>query len=261
VRFHGIDLSVALHYGLRTDNKTQFDEGQGMLKRIGLTYLVVKRVAISLFLVTLAACAGTNPQSGFPPVSSDGLHLMPNTKLAAVYVKPGADLSQYNKIALLDTYVAFAKQWQRNYNEEATFENQVTAADMQSIRKKVSEEFARELTKVLKADGRQFVTTGGEGVLILRPAIINLQITAPDLMTPGMEQTLVASAGSMTLYLELLDGKTGDLMARVIDPEAADDAGMAEIANAVTNTADFDRIVQRWAQLLNAHLAALTNPS
>jgi hypothetical protein len=114
------------------------------------------------------------------------------------------------------------------------------------------------LTKVLTADGRQFVTTGGSGVLILRPAIVNLQITAPDLMTPGMEQTFVASAGSMTLYLELLDGKTGDLIARVIDPEAADDAGMAEVANAVTNTADFDRIVQRWAQLLNAHLATLT---
>ena len=77
-------------------------------------------------------------------------------------------------------------------------------------------------------------------------------------MTPGMEQTFVASAGSMTLYLELLDGKTGDLIARVIDPEAADDAGMAGIANGVTNTADFDRIVQRWAQILNAHLAQIS---
>ena len=90
---------------------------------------------------------------------------------------------------------------------------------------------------------------------------LDLQITAPDLMTPGMEQTFVASAGSMTLYLELLDGKTGDLIARVIDPEAADDGGMAQVANAVTNLADFDRIVQRWAQLLNAHLASIAPKS
>jgi hypothetical protein len=218
---------------------------------------MLKRVVVPMLMALLAACA-TSQQSSFPPVSPEGLHLVPNTTLAAVYMKPGADLSQYDKIVLLDTYVAFAKNWQRDYNEEATFEDQVTDQDMQRIRQQVAKAFAREVTKVLTADGRQFVTAGGTGVLILRPAIINLQITQPDLMTPGMEQTFVASTGSMTLYLELLDGKTGDLIARVIDPEAADDAGMAEVANAVTNTADFDRIVQRWAQILNSHLARLT---
>lgn len=217
----------------------------------------MKRIIVPVLIALLSACAA-NQQASLPPVSADGLHLVPDTKLAAIYLKPGADLAQYDKIALLDTYVAFAKNWQRNYNEQATFEDQVSNADMQKIREEVSKEFAREVTKVLTADGRQFVEKGGAGVLILRPAIINLRITAPDLMTPGMEQTYVASTGSMTLYLELLDGKTGDLIARVIDSEAASEGGMAEVANSVTNTADFDRIVQRWAQLLNAHLAQLT---
>jgi hypothetical protein len=217
---------------------------------------MLNRIFPALLVALLAACA-TAGKPAFPPETADGLRLMPNTQLAAVYMKPGADLSQYDKIALLETYVAFAKNWQRNYNDDATFGDQVTDRDMQSIREKVASEFNREMTKVLTADGRQMVTSGGTGVLILRPAIINLQITAPDLMTPGMEQTFVTSAGSMTLYMELLDGKTGDLIARVIDPEGADDAGMAEVANSVTNTADFDRIVQRWAQILNAHLARL----
>lgn len=220
---------------------------------------MLKSIVVSLVFMLVAACAtGTADTAGYPPVSAEGLRLIPDTKLAAVYMKPGADLSQYDKIALLDTYVSFAKNWQRDTNEEATFENQVSDQDMQKIRENVSREFAREMIKVLTADGRQIVTTGGAGVLILRPAIINLQVTAPDLMTPGMEQTFVASAGSMTLYLELLDGKTGDLIARVIDPEAADNAGMAGIANGVTNMADFDRIVQRWAQILNAHLAQIS---
>jgi hypothetical protein len=223
--------------------------------------MMLNRVFVYLLIALVSACAtgttGTGA-SAFPPVSPDGLHLVPGTKLAAVYMKPGASLSGYDKIALLDTYVSFAKNWQRDYNEDATFENQVSDADMQKIRTNVAQEFSRELIRVLTADGRQIVTTGGAGVLILRPAIVNLQITAPDLMTPGMEQTFVASAGSMTLYLELLDGKTGDLIARVIDPEAADDAGMAGIANGVTNTADFDRIVQRWAQILNSHLAQVS---
>ncbi len=221
---------------------------------------MMQRSLMLVLVAVLSACAA-NQQSSSLPATSDGLQLQPDTRFGAVYLKPGADLSQYNKLALLDTYVAFAKNWQRNYNEEATFEDQVSDQDMQKIRQRVSSEFARELTKVLTADGRQFVEKGGSGVLILRPAIINLRITQPDLMTPGMEQTFVASTGSMTLFLELLDGKTGDLLAKIIDSEAASDDGIAEVANAVTNTADFDRVVQRWAQLLNAHLKQLSPQS
>ena len=77
-------------------------------------------------------------------------------------------------------------------------------------------------------------------------------------MTPGMSETFVASAGSMTLYMELFDGKTGDIIGKIIDPEAEDDAGMMQISSSVTNTADFDRIVKRWAQILNSHLAEVS---
>ena len=77
-------------------------------------------------------------------------------------------------------------------------------------------------------------------------------------MTAGMEQTYVASAGSMTLFMELLDGKTGALIAKVIDTEAADNGGMMQVADSVTNMADFDRVVRRWAGILNSHLAKIT---
>jgi hypothetical protein len=185
--------------------------------------------------------------------------LMPNSKMAAWYMKPGADLSEYDKIALLDTYVSFAKHWQQNYNQTASFQDQVSDRDMKKIRDNVAKEFASEMTKVLSTeDGRPMVSAGGTGVLILRPAIINLEISAPDLMTPGMSETFVASAGSMTLYMELFDGKTGDIIGKIIDPEAEDDAGMMQISSSVTNTADFDRIVKRWAQILNSHLAEVS---
>lgn len=215
---------------------------------------MLKVIFISVVFTVLTACAAT--KTSFPAKSSDGMDLMPNSKMAAWYMKPGADLSEYDKIALLDTYVSFAKRWQQNYNETASFQDQVSDKDMQKIRDKVAKEFAAEMTKVLSTeDGRPMVSAGGTGVLILRPAIINLEISAPDLMTPGMSETYVASAGSMTLYMELFDGKTGDIIGRIIDPEAEDDAGMMQISSSVTNTADFDRIVKRWAQILNGHLA------
>ena len=217
---------------------------------------MLNKLLISLCLFTVATIAVA--KTDFPAVSHDGLHLMPDTKLRAVYMKPGADLSQYDKVALLDTYVAFAKNWKREHNEDETFEERVSDKDMKEIRDRVAKEFAKEFTKVLSAEGgHQVVTGAGEGVLILRPAIINLEVTAPDLMTAGMSETVVASAGSMTLYLELYDGKTQAIIARIIDPEAADNAGLAQVSNRVTNTADFDRVLRRWAEMLNSHLAQL----
>jgi hypothetical protein len=170
-------------------------------------------------------------------------------------MKPGADLSQFDKVKILDAYVAFRKHWQREHNEDEPFDHRVSDRDMKEIRDRVQKAFAKEFTKVLTKGGHQVVTDGGDGVLILRPAIVNLDITAPDIMSPDMSQTFVASAGSMTLYLELYDGKTNAIIARIIDPEAADNMGIAEVANRVTNTADFDRVVRRWAELLNKHLA------
>ncbi len=217
---------------------------------------MLKKLLVPL-IVLFAATTGLAGDD-LPAVSHDGLHLMPDTKLRAVYMKPGADLSQYDKIALLDTYVAFRKNWQREHNQQESFDMRVSDKDMKEIRDRVSKEFAKEMTKVLSTEGgHQMVTGGGDGVLILRPAIVNLDINAPDIMSPGMSQTYVATAGTMTLYLELYDGKTGDIIARIIDPEAADNAGIAQVANRVTNTADFDRVVRRWAEILNKHMAQL----
>jgi hypothetical protein len=212
------------------------------------------KLIVSIFLAMAATFAFA--KADLPAVSHDGLHLMPDTKLRAVYMKPGADLSQYSKVKLLDAYVAFRKHWQREHNEDEPFEMRVSDKDMKEIRDRVAKEFTKEFTKVLSTEGgHQVVTDGGDGVLILRPAIVNLDVTAPDIMTAGMSQTMVASAGSMTLYLELYDGKTNAIIARIIDPEAADNAGLAEVANRVTNTADFDRVLRRWAEILNKHLA------
>ena len=215
---------------------------------------MAKTIIISVFVLMAASLAMA--KADLPAVSHDGLHLMPDTKLRAVYMKPGADLSEYDKIALLDTYVAFRKNWQRDHNNEEPFDQRVSDKDMKEIRYRVAREFTKEFTKVLSTEGgHQVVTDAGDGVLILRPAIINLDINAPDIMSAGMSQTFVASAGSMTLYMELYDGKTQSIIARIIDPEAADNAGIAEVANRVTNTADFDRILRRWAEILNKHLA------
>jgi len=210
-------------------------------------------LAVTFLLIT----PGTAPAADeIPRVTHDGLHLVKGTKVRAVWMKPGADLKEYDKVAILDAYVAFRKNWKQDHNREAVgLEDRVSDKDMQRIREHLADEFKKVFTEELSTKGgHEVVETAGTGVLILRPAIINLDVTAPDLMEAGMTRNFAADTGQMTLYLELYDGRTQDIIARIVDPEAAG-GGMVQVANSVTNKADADRVLRHWADLLNAQLA------
>lgn len=216
--------------------------------------IIMMKTLTTLLLAVVATSALAKQK--LPEVSADGLHLVPDTKLGAVYKKPGADLSEYDKIALMDTYVAFRKNYQRDHNRQVSLSERLDDRDMERIKKRAAEEFTLVFTKVLSEEGgHQIVSEGGTGVLILRPAIMNLDVTAPDIMTAGISHTVVTSAGSLTLYMELYDGKTGDIIGRVLDSRSADTIGRAQVANSVTNRANFERVLRRWAEILNENLA------
>ncbi len=194
-----------------------------------------------------------------PAVDKDGLHLLTNTKVQIAYAKPGATLSKYTKVMILDCFVQFSKGWERDYNMDAVgLEGQVTNKDAEAIKKNLADEFKKELTKQLGEKGYAVVDKIGPDVLLLRPALLNPDVTAPDLMTPGMGNTWTQSAGSMTLYMELYDSATSKLLARVIDPRN-DPGMMGGPANSVTNKVAADRIITRWADLLVSHLGELKN--
>ena len=61
----------------------------------------------------------------------------------------------------------------------------------------------------------------------------------------------------MTLFMELYDSVSGSIIARIFDPQAADRGGIAMQANSVTNRAEADRILRKWAQLLGDHLGTV----
>jgi hypothetical protein len=88
---------------------------------------------------------------------------------------------------------------------------------------------------------------------VLRPALINIRVSAPDLMTAGRSTTYVQSAGEMTLYLELWDSATNTILARVVDAQA-DPQSYGQISSSVSNRAAADRLMQRWASELHKAL-------
>jgi len=190
-----------------------------------------------------------------PEVSPEGMQLQKSKDARLVYLKPGATFDKYDRVAILDSYVEFAKDWQRDHNDDvAGIQGRVTTQDMDRMKAAVAAEFKKVFTEELQAKGGyQVVDTAAPDVLVLRPAIINLQVTAPDLMTADMRATVVRSAGQMTLYLEVWDSATNTILARIMDPQADD---MGGIANRVTNKAAMDDILEEWAEKLRKHLDA-----
>ncbi len=207
-------------------------------------------VASPLFIGTALASSHELPKT-----THDGLVLQPDTKVRAAYLMPGASLAGYDKVALLDCFVSFKKDWQRDYNRDASFENRVSDKDMDGIKKRVAKEFKAVFTKELEKGGFPIVDTAAQDVLVVRPAIVNLVVSAPDTMSTGMSRSFAPSAGEMTLYMELYDSVSGAIIARIIDPQA--DRGMGGAMNRVTNKAAADRMLTMWAEALSNHLNAV----
>jgi hypothetical protein len=220
----------------------------------GLAWITV--IALGLGLIPSASLVAADEP--LPQVSKEGLQLQPRKGDRIVYLKPGAKFDPYKRVSLLDCYVEFAKDWQRDYNAGATPNRRVTTADMDRIKTGLAAEFKKIFTEELqKNGGYQVVDTAAPDVLVLRPALINLRVTAADLMTADMNTTVVASAGQMTLYLELWDSSTNTILARVIDPGTGQSYARNQVANSVTNTAEARRLLQSWAQALRKALDAV----
>jgi len=201
------------------------------------------------FAVVLAAGASLGLADELPDVTEDGLHRVEDSKLSVVYIEPGADFSIYHKVMLLEPYVAFKKNWQRDQNRSSV--HRITTSDMEKMKERLKTEFQAVFIEVLEAnDGYPVVEAAGEDVLLLRPAIINLDARAPDIQRAGVSQTYAESAGEMTLYLEVYDSVTGDLIGKALDRKMDRRTGYLTWQTSVTNKQAANRILSSWAQVL-----------
>jgi len=212
-----------------------------------------KFFVISAATVTIAV-AGTAfaKKEELPEVTEDGLHRVPDSKLAIVYAEPGADLSEYKRIKLMDAYVAFKKNWARDQRSRSASSLRVSSKDVEKIKNSLAQEFHDVFRTTLESGGYEVVDEAAEDVLLVRPAIINLDVNAPDTPHAGRSTTYTTSAGEMTLYLEIYDSVTGDLIAKALDRRVdnASNAGFYTWANSVTNKMAAERILKGWASIL-----------
>lgn len=212
----------------------------------------------SVFLGTAFAA-----DKDLPETTPEGLTLVKNEKNRIVYAAEGFKPGDYTKVMILDAEVAFAKNWQRDYNRNALgLDGRVKDSDMARMKSKLAAELKKVFTETMAANGHEVVTEAAADVIILRPAIINVVANAPDVRSGGISRTYVADAGQMTLYLELYDSVSGSLLAQILDQQRAKrTAPTVGYSNSATNLTAVDRILKDWAGELAGHFGEMSKPA
>jgi len=209
------------------------------------------RVCLTLFALIASISIGSPAwaKKDLPAVNDDGMVLVKDSDLASVYADPGADLGIYKRFILLDATVAFKKRWQRDQNYPNPLK--VKDSDMVKIQEDVAQLFREVFTKELVDGGYTMADEPGPDVLLIKPAIVDLDVEAPDVQNSTRTYSYSRSAGEMTLNLELYDSVTDDRIVKATDRKRDYDSGYTmRWRTSVSNRSDAKRMMTEWAKAL-----------
>lgn len=207
----------------------------------------------------IAGMPGVFAKTAAPQTSDDGLQLVKQTKTRLVYKRPDATFTQFKRVAILECEVDFSKSWVKEYNSsQRDLSRRITEKDLDRAKTYLSGQFKKIFSnELVNKGGYQMAEQTAPDVLVLRPALVNIQVSAPDLMAPARSATFVQQSGQMTLYLELWDPSNKTILARVVDARGSNET-RSQSANAVTNKVAADSLMEGWAKELRERLDVVT---
>lgn len=213
--------------------------------------------AIKLVLAALAITAVSAPVTAKAPETWDGLVQVSSKKLALAYLLPHADFRAYSKVMFDQPQVAFAKNWQRDFNRSAmTLSGRISDKDVHDAVSQAESSLTKIFPERFTHEGYQVVTEPGPDVLRLGVAIVNLEVNAPERDIPGRSSSFAVDAGEATFAIEARDSLTGQLLGRGVDRREAGE-GPSYRRNYSSNLADFEALFDTWARIAARGLTEL----
>jgi hypothetical protein len=207
-------------------------------------------LAFILLLALSSACA-TKGSYSKGDITADGLTVIKSTRLTEQQIKKGVDWSEYTSYLITPAEVEFRKNWKRDQNSSKGLSRQVQDDDMARIREGMGKLVYEEFDKALQEkSGLKKTDAPQSNTLLFKPVINNLDVYAPDIQSAAMTTSYIRQAGRATLFLEVHDAVSGELLARWVDTREDPDRGYAEWANRITNEARARTIVKGWAKRL-----------
>jgi Protein of unknown function (DUF3313) len=208
------------------------------------------RIAALLALTLLLTNAFASTQADLEKAMSyDGLQRITVKGIDLAYARPGASLAAYNRVELEPIDVAFRKDWNPTRPGSRI---KVSSEERENIRTAVAKIVYEEFVKELQNKGSyKVVDAAGPDVLRVKIKIVNLYVSAPPTATAGISRQYTVSAGEMTLFAELYDSETGEVIARVIDRTEGRRAGGLTFTNSLTNIDEAGPTASEWARILH----------
>ena len=217
--------------------------------------LINRKITIYLAAILAGILGLQTTQAAETSQQFENLVPVGDPQVAVAYIDPNADFSVFKRAMILDTFVSFRSGWERD-QRRGTRGTRISANDMERIKSRVSELFNSVFIEVLEADdGFEVVSEADYDVLLIRAAVIDLDVTVPDTMSAGRSRTYTANSGAATLFIELYDSVSGQIIGRAFDRQGARNANtMMRWTTRASNTADARRVFRGWASTLREFL-------
>ncbi len=187
------------------------------------------------------------------PAHWDGLERRQSKVLDHLYVRPGVVFTAYKRVKLAPVQVEFDKNWDPNSGKKGV-SGRVTSADIQQIRTDLAAVFRDIIIDTLEQGGYAIAEEDADDVLQVTPGLVNVYVTAPGRAASSTSYTFSESAGRMTLFMELRDSVTGQILARAVDTAVDSSPRGAQWVGSVANSAAAKEILSDWAGQLRKAL-------
>ena len=89
----------------------------------------MKSLIGSLVFVPLSCFASLAFAQEEEAISFDGLVPVEDARVASAFIDPDADFSVFERFAILDPFVAFRSNWQRDQNRDRRGSSRISASD------------------------------------------------------------------------------------------------------------------------------------
>ena len=220
----------------------------------------MKNRYLLLFLLagSLVACEATTPtfQTGpFAEMSADGLAKVNNSVVSKAWIRPGIDLTGYDKIMLIDAGIRYrsVREVNRLYNSSIT-EFPLDQSQRDRIETSVREVFNEEMAKFQRLE---IVREAGPDTLALTGMLVDVTSFVPPQGAFRADYYLSA-IGEATLILELSDSMSDQVLARAADRRVIN-TSFTGASTSVTNRFDFERELQAWSSIIITNLERLVD--
>jgi hypothetical protein len=233
------EFDIEAHFWLRyTHGETQFREAFMRNLLVGGLVLILGAAMVHAVEPTDAAVEGA-PE----------LEKVKKAKFAETYVNPEVDFTRYNKVYLGDAHFDYrdvgpAEKSRSMHGSSSKSVFGISDADRDKFEKVVDEAFMKEMGK---AKNFEISDTLDANTMIMRGAVVDIVSRVPPEFA-GRSEVYLAAVGEATLVLEFLDGKTGEVLARIAERRTLGrPGGQIDMMSMPTNSVTVWSDVRRWA--------------